>query len=216
MIVPVPPFFENRIGGRRMRQDDAFIAEVTRLVFVRDDPAPADVIFIPGSSREAPSRLAAELYGRGLAPAVVPSGRFAMDREHFRIPPYETECDWMCALLRAEGVPEEALLREDRARCTWDNARFSREVCDRSGLRINRAILCCRPFHARRALIYYQWAFPEAKILCVPCREEGVNAEDWFRTQAGRERVLGEVRRLGSQINRQLEELIADERGRET
>ena len=69
--------------------------------------------------------------------------------------------------------------------------------------------ICCRPFHARRAKLYYQWAFPEAEIRCVPCREEGVNAEDWHRTEAGRRRVLGELRRLGDQINVQLEELIA-------
>ena len=49
----------------------------------------------------------------------------------------------------------------------------------------------------------------KAEILCVPCREEGVNADDWHRTEAGRQRVLGELRRLGDQINVQLEELIA-------
>ena len=198
-----------------MRQDQAFLGAVTELVFVRDEPGQADVIFIPGSSHEGPCLLAARLYAAGLAPAVVPSGRFGMGADRFRIPPYETECDWMCMLLRREGVPEEALLREDRARCTWDNARCSREVCDAAGLRVRRALLCCRPFHARRALIYYQWAFPEARFMCVPCREEGVNADDWFRTEAGRDRVLGEVRRLGSQINRQLEELMADERSPE-
>ncbi|MFR4292941.1 MAG: hypothetical protein ACLT74_07570 [Christensenellales bacterium] len=35
------------------------------------------------------------------------------------------------------------------------------------------AILCCRPFHARRALLY-QTAMPETRFL-VPARKEGVN-----------------------------------------
>ncbi|MBR4710584.1 MAG: YdcF family protein [Clostridia bacterium] len=197
-----------------MRQDEAFIRQVTRLVFVRDDPAPADIIFIPGSSHEQPCILAAEMHRQGFAPRILPSGRYGMGKDGFRIPPYESEWAWMSDLLRREGVPREAILREDQARCTWDNARLSREVCDRAGIQIRRALLCCRPFHARRALIYYQWAFPETELLCLPCREEGVCADDWFLTEAGRERVLGEVRRLGSQINRQLEELMADERGR--
>ncbi len=197
-----------------MRQDKAFLRSVTELVFVRDEPCAADILFIPGSSHAAPCLLAADLCHRGFAPVILPSGRFGMNQERFRIPPYETECDWMCNILLEAGVPEQAILREDQARCTWDNARFSRAVCDRAGLRIRRALLCCRPFHARRASIYYQWAFPEAELRCIPCDEPGVNANDWFSTKAGRDRILGEVRRLSSQINRQLEELIADERGR--
>lgn len=197
-----------------MRQDQAFLASVTELVFVRHDPAPSDVIFIPGSSHEPPCVLAADLHRRGFAPFILPSGRFGMNADHFRMPGWESEWEWMRDLLLREGVPGSAVLREDQARCTWDNARLSREVCDRAGLSVRRALLCCRPFHARRALLYYQWAFPEAELLCVPCREEGVNADDWFLTPAGRDRVLGEVRRLASQINLQLEELIADERGR--
>ncbi len=191
------------------REPQAFFRAVTELVFVREEPAEADVILIPGSSHEEPVRLAAELWRRGFAPRVLPSGRWGMDRDGFHLPEWETECDWMRGLLAAEGVPETAMLREDQARCTWDNARFSRAVCDAEGLAVRRAILCCRPFHARRAQLYYQWAFPEAEIRCVPCREDGVNADDWHRTAEGRARVLGELRRLGDQINVQLEELIA-------
>ncbi len=193
----------------KIREPDSFFRAVTELVFLREEPAEADVIFIPGSSHAEPVRLAAALWRRGCAPRLLPSGRFAAGAERFRLPEWETECAWMCELLAAEGVPAAALMREEQARCTWDNARLSREVCDAAGLEVRRALLCCRPFHARRAKLYYQWAFPEAEIRCVPCREEGVNAEDWHRTEAGRRRVLGELRRLGDQINVQLEELIA-------
>ena len=195
-----------------VREPASFFRAVTELAFVSDPPAQADVIFVPGSSHEGPLLRAAELFHRGLAPVILPSGLYAMGKDSFRIPPWESECDWMCSLLRREGVPESALLRENRARCTWDNARFSREVCDAAGRSIRRALICCRPFHARRARMYYQWAFPEAELLCVPCREEGVNRDDWFLTPEGRRRILGELRRLGDQINLQLEELIADER----
>lgn len=41
----------------------------------------------------------------------------------------------------------------------------------------------------------------------LPAREEGVNQDDWYLTQAGRIRVMGEVRRLGDQIVPQFEEL---------
>ena len=186
-------------------QLDAFVAAVTDLVFAADEPAPADAIFIPGCSRHIGHILrAAALYRAGFAPVLVPSGRFGLGKDRFRLPGWETECDWMISILTACGVPETAILPEREARFTWDNARRSREACDRAGLEIRRGLLCCRPFHARRALLYYQTAFPEAGWRACPGPEAGVGADDWHRTPEGRARVLGEVRRLGDQIVPQL------------
>ena len=83
----------------------------------------------------------------------------------------------------------------------------SAAVLKAQGISARTAILCCRPFHARRALLYYQTAMPETRFLVCPAREEGVNQDDWYLTQAGRTRVMGEVRRLGDQIVPQFEEL---------
>ena len=190
------------------RQLDSFFEEVTRLVFVSDPPEKADAIFIPGSSRSGPLQIAARLFREGYAPVIIPSGKYGINKDSFRIPGFETEADWMCDGLLCEGVPGSAILMERRATFTWENARFSRELCDQNGLNISKGILCCRPFHARRALLYYQTAFPETEWIACPSSEDGVNADDWFRTPEGRKRVLGELRRLGDQINEQLEELI--------
>ncbi len=191
------------------REPEAFFRAVTELVFLRDAPQPSDVLFIPGSSREGPVRLAAQLFREGFAPRVLPSGRYGIGEQGFRIPGYATEADWMRSLLLAEGVPDGAILPEREATYTWENAQFSRRLCDAAGIRVRRGLLCCRPFHARRALMYYQTVFPETDWTVCPCREEGLNAEDWTLTPEGRARVLGEVRRLGDQIKEQLEELIA-------
>ncbi len=191
-----------------MRQLDSFFRAMTDLVFVSDPPAPADAIFIPGSSHPEPVLLAARLFREGYAPRIVPSGRFGIGRTAFRIPGYETEADWMTALLLEQGVPEAAVLPEREAAFTWENACFSAALCRKAGLTVRRGLLCCRPFHARRALLYYQTAFQETEWIACPAREPGVNADDWHRTPEGRGRVLGEARRLGDQINEQLEELI--------
>ena len=103
-------------------------------------------------------------------------------------------------VLLEDGVPDSAILREDQATFTWDNARKSRQVTDAAGLDIRRAILCCKGCHARRALLYYQAAFPGTRFLVCPARCPGLNPEDWFLTPLGRETVLGEVQRLGGQI----------------
>ena len=196
------------------RQLQPFFDAVTKLVFVSGAPEKADAVFIPGSSHPEPVRLAARIYRAGYTPVIIPSGRFGIQRDGFGIPGYDTEADWMCDVLRREGVPDSAILPEKNATFTWENARFSRRLCDENGLMIRRGLLCCRPFHARRALLYYQAAFPEAEWSACAASEEGVNAEDWFLSPEGRSRVLGELRRLGDQINEQLEALIRD--GRKT
>lgn len=187
-----------------------FLQAVTAFVFAEDAPAPADVIFVPGANRPEHALRAAELYHAGYAPLILPSGRyskltgrFAGVEEDFRAAypqAYETEWAFLHAVLRAQGVPETAILREDQATYTWENALCSRRVTDGMQLRIRRGILCCKPFHARRAKLYYQAAYPDAQLLVCPCRMPSFEREDWYRTPAGRETVLGEVSRLGGQI----------------
>ena len=52
-----------------------WIDDITRFIFLCDEPAPADIIFVPGNGHAEPSELAAKLYREGYAPRVLPSGR---------------------------------------------------------------------------------------------------------------------------------------------
>ena len=178
-----------------------FIRAVTDFVFVSDAPEKVDVILIPGSRHPANAIRAAELYRAGYAPYVLPSGRHGAAVDKFIGVMPEDRAAY------PDDYPDSAILREDEATFTWDNARKSAAVLKAQGISARTAILCCRPFHARRALLYYQTAMPETRFLVCPAREEGVNQDDWYLTQAGRTRVMGEVRRLGDQIVPQFEEL---------
>ena len=145
-----------------------FIRAVTDFVFVSDAPEKADVILIPGSRHPANAIRAAELYRAGYAPYVLPSGRHGaavdkfigvMPEDRAAYPDdYPTEWAFLRDVLIKHGVPESAILREDEATFTWDNARKSAAVLKAQGISARTAILCCRPFHARRALLYYQTA----------------------------------------------------------
>ena len=66
-------------------------------------------------------------------------------------------------VLMQNGVPEEAILKEDQATYTYENAIYSRQVTDREYLDIKKAILCCKSCHARRVL---QVALSGYGILC--------------------------------------------------
>ena len=190
---------------------ERYIRAVTDFIFVEDAPEQADVIFIPGSRKNEHAIRAAELYRAGYAPYVLPSGRYSTVKgclgdipERYRAEypgRYETEWDFLRAVLMKHGVPEKAILREDRATYTWENALRSREVLASAGLKAETAILCCHAFHARRALLYYQAAMPQVRFLVCPVATPGYTRDDWFLTEKGRARVMGEVQRLGSQVS---------------
>ena len=97
-------------------------------------------------------------------------GHFAgvLDRADRYNKEYKTEWEFLKDVLVQNGVDESAILKEDQATFTWENAKNSRIVTDQNKLVIQKAILCCRNVHARRSLMYYQKSFPEAKIFVSP------------------------------------------------
>ena len=190
---------------------ERFIRAVTDFIFVEDAPEKADVILIPGSRTTEHAIRAAELFRAGYAPYVLPSGRYSTvngcfgeipERYRAEYPDqYGSDWEFLRAVLMKHGVPESAILREDQATYTWENAQRSREVLAEAGVNAVTAILCCHAFHARRALLYYQAAMPGTRFLVCPAARAGYGRDDWFLSQKGRDRVLGEVARLGSQVN---------------
>ena len=199
---------------------ERFIRAVTEFIFVEDAPEKADVILVPGSRTTEHAMRAAELYRAGYAPYVLPSGRYSTVKGCFgEIPEryraeypdqYESEWDFLRTVLMKHGVPEDAILREDQATYTWENAQRSREVLAAEGVMPKTAILCCHAFHARRALLYYQAAMPSTRFLVCPAARPDYTRDTWYQTAKGRERVLGEVARLGSQVN-EVFEMMLDE-----
>lgn len=180
----------------------SFVDEYTDFVFLEDEPEKADIIFVPGSDQGDLARRAASLWKSGYAPYVLPSGKYAkLTGKFLADPTCETEWEYFRRILRKEGVPEEAILREDTATFTYENALRSREVTDHMGLQVKTAILCCQAYHARRAKLYYQVCFPEAKILVCPAATRGISRENWFLTEEGTELVLNEVKHCGTQFH---------------
>lgn len=187
-----------------------WMKDIERFIFLEDAPGNADIIFVPGNGHAAPSELAAALYRQGLAPYVLPSGRYAIGLSAFGGQAsgarcyegkFETEWAFMRHILMENGVPDSAILREDEATYTYQNAINSRRRTDALGLEIRTAIICCRPVHARRAKMYYETLFPEARMIVCPAREDAVTRENWMRSEEGIDAVLGELERCGSQFH---------------
>ena len=194
-----------------------WIEDVAQFIFLEDAPEKADIIFVPGNGHAAPSELAAQLYARGYAPYVLPSGRYAIGLSGFAGQvsgarryegTFETEWAFMKRILMDNGVPESAILREDEATYTYQNAINSRRRTDAHGLDVRKAIICCRPVHARRARMYYETLFPEAQLLVCPAKEDTVTRSSWLHSPQGIDAVLGELERCGSQFHDILKEIL--------
>ena len=146
------------------------------------------------AEKYAPFILPAGCYG-------INAGKFfgAKNKKDIYNKDYETECEFYTDVLIQNGVPESAVLCEDKSTFTQENAMFSRKITDEHNLEIKSAIICCKPFHARRCLMYYQLEFPEAEIKIVPAKNS-INRDTWFLSKEGIELVLGELARCGNQF----------------
>ncbi len=185
----------------------SFIDEYTNFIFLEQEPEPADILFLPGSSEGALARRAAELWRQGFAPVILPSGKYAKLTGTFSgDPAFRTEWEYFHQILRDEGVPESVIWREEEATFTYENALYSRKVTDRAGLTVKKALLCCQAYHARRASLYYQVCFPDAEILVCPVVTKGISRENWFRTEKGIDLVLTEMKHCGSQFGQIMRE----------
>ena len=186
-----------------------FIKDISDFIFVSDLPQKADVIFIPGGSYPELPEHAARLWKEGYAPLVVPTGRYSVKHNRFcgvrtkadvYTGNYKTECEFMTDVLIKNGVPAAAVLPEDRSEYTQQNAFFSRAVTDAAGLRVTKAIIVCKAFHARRCLTYWLLAYPKTTFFVCPVSPDGLTADNWFLTEKGVDRVLGELARCGDQM----------------
>ncbi len=188
------------------------VKEISEFIFVEDIPKKADAILIPGGAYPELPELAARLWKEGYADLVVPSGAYAITEGKFAgvkskgdlyAGDYETECAFYCDVLQKNGVPGKNIIPEDQSQFTAQNAWFSKALLEERGIQLDRAIICCKAFHARRCLMYYQFTFPDTEFIMVPAKDthEGlINRDNWFRSEIGVEKVLGELKRVGTQF----------------
>ena len=194
-----------------------WIEDITHFIFLEDSPEPADILFVPGNGHAEPSERAARLYREGYAPLILPSGKYSIGSGAFAGQKsgareyggrFDTEWAFMRHVLMENGVPDTAILREDEATYTYQNAICSRRRTDEAHLHIRRAILCCVPIHARRAKMYYQTLYPKAKFFICPASDTAIRRDNWMHEPEGIDAVLGELERCGGQFHDILKEIM--------
>lgn len=197
--------------------NNRIINDITNFIFVEDKPQKVDAIFLPGGSHPEQPEYAAELYRKGYAKWLVPSGGVSVKRDKW---PgvrskadvyngnYQSDCEFFTDVFLKNGVPASAIIGEDKSGHTRDNAFLSRRVVDENELEIKTAIIVCKAFHARRCLMLYQMAFPDTKFYVCPVVCMGITKDNWYKSEQGIDRVLGELARCGNQFVGDIKEYL--------
>lgn len=197
-----------------MTEYEKFLQELETFIFVENKPEKVDIIFVPGNGYPQMAEQAAILYKEGIASCILPSGRYSVTLGKFvgvqaksdkYYEDYPTEWDFLKDVLVKNGVKEKDILKEDRATFTWENAKYSRMVTDSNEISVKKAIICCKTYHARRALMYYQKAYPETEFLVCPSDVDGINRRNWKNTEEGILAVTGEATRIINQFSLMME-----------
>ena len=185
------------------------IKAISDFIFVEALPEKSDAIMITGGSYPEAAEMAADLWKGSYAPVIFIGGGVSIKTGRFPGPQskreiynkeYKTEYDFYKDVLLLNGVTEEAIVGENKSGFTRENAVFTRKAAEEHNIEINKALLICKSFHARRSLMFYQSAFPKAEFLVTPYNVSNITKKNWFLSEYGVKRVLGEVKRCGDQF----------------
>jgi hypothetical protein len=167
---------------------------ITRLIFMSHAPARVDLALVLGSPSISNILPAIALYLNGMTGQILITG-------HGPSPDGAPEWRVYRDHALAAGVPEAAILIEPEARNTRENFALSARLIERDigWSTIGSLAICSKPLHTRRALMTARRHFPRhiALLMIPPAHPDDIQASDWWRTPHGRERVMGEMRRIG-------------------
>ena len=158
---------------------------------------------------------AAQLYAKKYARFVLPSGKYSISTGRFggatnrsvnggSPGEYQTEwgffkgCtdeEWCAGGCCSEGRSGDIYLGKVQS--------FPEKLQIRAGIVGNRrkALICCKNYHARRALMYYQRAYPDTEFRVCPCCVDGITRDNWIESERGIKEVLAEVKIIVTQFS---------------
>ncbi len=182
---------------------------ITDFMFFEHKLEKADTVLIPWWLRSELIEKAVELYKSWYASFILPSGGVSFKLEENKktkdidylqkISISWIEWNYLKDIAVSLWVPEKVILKENKAKHTFDNANFSWKVLQEKNIKIKKCILVCKSYHARRALLTYQTAFPKniKFIVCPIVDDKNITRDNWFLDQKKIEIVMKEVEKIG-------------------
>lgn len=150
-------------------------------------PTPSDLIFILGSNDVRVAQYAAELYHQGIAPLLLFSGGTGRFTGEWSM----SEAELFASAAINCGVPENALLIENKSTNTGENIRFSRAILEQRGLPPSvKLVALQKPYMERRtfAALKKQWSEADILISSPP-----LSFSDYLHDELPRELVISAI-----------------------
>lgn len=168
---------------------------ISEFIFAKTHIEKSDIILIPGASQPKLMEKSAELYINGFAKYILPSGG-----ANSKLSNGMTEWDYLRTIGINLGIPEKSILKEDKAKNTFENAEFSWNVLKTLDMPIKNVILVCKSYHGRRALLTYKSVFPsDINFYIAPIIDKrGITKDNWFLNEESIKIVMNEVVKIGS------------------
>ncbi len=150
-------------------------------------PGRADAILTLGSFDPQAAVHAAALWRRGLAPVVIMSGGIAHRGGVLDTGWTRSEARVFADVALREGVPETALLLEDKAQNTGDNFTLGLAVAAAAGLRPRKLLVVAKPYMTRRGFATGGKLCPGIELL-MQC--EAIDVVRYFAREPDPDRTL--------------------------
>jgi uncharacterized SAM-binding protein YcdF (DUF218 family) len=171
---------------------------------------PADFIIVFGTRFADPAPIAASIYHKGLSPCIVLTG--GANREL----PALIEADAHAELVKAAGVPSDAIIIERQSSNTFENVIFARQLIQPVASEPETAIAVVK-WHHRRAVLLLARNMPSLRRIFTVTYEppdlltgKPVTRGNWPELDVSERRVRREFDAIQSLLeNRQVDELVA-------
>lgn len=122
----------------------------------------ADCILVLGSRDTRVAERGAELYLEGWAPIILFSGGLGrLTKEIWN----QTEAEKFAEVAKKLGVPEKAILTENKSTNSGENIEFSRQLLAEKGINPEKIIVVQKPYMERRTFATIKKVWPETEAI---------------------------------------------------
>lgn len=177
---------------------------ISEFVFLENHIEKSDAIIIPGSDEVQLIEKAVMLYNAQFAPYIYISGG-----KNEKLPDYPSEADFMRDFATQHGVPNDRIICENKAKNTFENARYIWDIIESQKMNFKNVILITKAYHSRRALLTFQRYFSSNinfYVVTVPGKND-ITSSNWFLEKQKVVIVMGEVEKIGKYFATEVEEM---------
>lgn len=158
---------------------NSIINDVGNFLIVNEMPQKSDVIIVLAGDSGERLNYGVALYQQGFADNLLLSGGMS----YVQMVPQ---------LL--QGIPESDILREDKSRTTFENAKYSLKIIQARGYR--SAIVVTSPYHTRRASIIFSQVFKGIDVTICPVPYDAGMTHNWWQSGGSTQFVVSEYLKL--------------------